>query len=125
MTPTNSRSILALLRIEGAAAFAAGLACYSMLADGWLMLVLFALAPDLAMIGYLFGLRTGTRLYNLAHTYAAPALLGAVGVWTLHSLLPLACIWVAHIGLDRALGYGLKSGTSFSVTHLGRIGRAA
>ena len=34
-----------------------------------------------------------------------------------------ALIWAAHIGFDRALGYGLKYPTSFGETHLGRIGR--
>jgi Domain of unknown function (DUF4260) len=29
----------------------------------------------------------------------------------------------AHIGLDRALGYGLKYSTAFGDTHLGRTGR--
>ena len=40
-------------------------------------------------------------------------------------LQALALIWIAHIGLDRALGYGLKYATGFGDTHLGRIGRAA
>nr|WP_210730579.1 DUF4260 family protein [Roseibacterium persicicum] len=69
--------------------------------------------------------RSGARLYNLAHTYLAPALLGALGVALVPPLLPVACVWFAHIGVDRALGYGLKSETSFGLTHLGRIGRAA
>jgi hypothetical protein len=30
---------------------------------------------------------------------------------------------IAHVGLDRAVGYGLKLPTSFNDTHLGRIGR--
>ncbi len=30
---------------------------------------------------------------------------------------------VAHVGMDRAFGYGLKYPTSFQDTHLGRIGR--
>jgi hypothetical protein len=30
----------------------------------------------------------------------------------------LALIWLAHIGLDRALGYGLKYPTAFRHTHL-------
>jgi hypothetical protein len=30
----------------------------------------------------------------------------------------------AHIGFDRALGFGLKLPTSFRDTHLGRIGRS-
>ena len=32
-------------------------------------------------------------------------------------------IWLAHIGIDRALGYGLKYSTGFGFTHLGRIGK--
>ena len=32
-------------------------------------------------------------------------------------------IWLAHIGIDRALGYGLKYGAGFTFTHLGRIGK--
>jgi hypothetical protein len=38
-------------------------------------------------------------------------------------VVSLALIWAAHIGVDRALGYGLKHRTGFSDTHLGRIGK--
>ena len=37
----------------------------------------------------------------------------------------VALIWLAHCGIDRALGYGLKYQAGFGFTHLGRIGRAA
>ena len=40
-------------------------------------------------------------------------------------LLQLAAIWVAHVGFDRLLGYGLKSAAGFGFTHLGRKGKAA
>jgi hypothetical protein len=40
-------------------------------------------------------------------------------------LLSIAMIWLAHIGIDRALGYGLKYLAGFGFTHLGRIGPAA
>ena len=40
-------------------------------------------------------------------------------------VLSIAMIWLAHIGIDRALGYGLKYGAGFTFTHLGRIGRDA
>jgi hypothetical protein len=40
-------------------------------------------------------------------------------------ILSLAMIWLAHIGIDRALGYGLKYRTGFANTHLGRIGKDA
>jgi hypothetical protein len=43
--------------------------------------------------------------------------------WQWQVGLVIALIWLAHIGLDRALGYGLKLTTAFGETHLGRIGR--
>jgi hypothetical protein len=33
----------------------------------------------------------------------------------------LALIWLAHIGVDRALGYGLKYPDGFKDTHLQRV----
>jgi hypothetical protein len=77
------------------------------------------------MLGYLAGPRPGAVAYNLAHTYATPAVLAGVG-WLIGTplLLALALIWAAHIGFDRMLGYGLKLPTDFRDTHLGRIGRA-
>jgi len=33
--------------------------------------------------------------------------------------LAVALIWTAHIGLDRAMGYGLKLPDGFKRTHLG------
>jgi len=35
----------------------------------------------------------------------------------------VAAILIAHVGMDRMLGYGLKLPSSFQDTHLGRIGR--
>ena len=125
MTQITDRPVLTLLRLEGAAAFSTGLVAYLALTDEWLMLAIFALAPDLAMVGYAFGPRVGARLYNLAHTYLVPALLAGLGLWAYSALLPVACVWLAHIGIDRALGYGLKSETTFGLTHLGRVGRVA
>jgi hypothetical protein len=37
------------------------------------------------------------------------------------ALFPIGVIWIAHIGFDRALGYGLKYPDSFKATHLGRV----
>jgi hypothetical protein len=39
-------------------------------------------------------------------------------------VLAIALIWAVHIGVDRALGYGLKQADAFEITHLGPIGRA-
>ena len=89
-----------------------------------LFAVLF-LTPDLSFFGYLAGPRVGAWAYNLAHGLIGPLLLAATGGLTGDGLsIALALIWLAHIGFDRALGYGLKSPDGFGVTHLGLIGAA-
>lgn len=112
------------LRCEGLAVLAASLLLYGRFGRGWLLLALLLMLPDLSMLGYAAGARAGALAYNLAHSYAGPLLLGA-GAAALGAggLASLALIWTAHIGLDRALGYGLKLPTGFQDTHLGRIGR--
>jgi hypothetical protein len=111
-----------LLSIEGAALFAAALALYVMRGyNGW-MFALFLLWPDLSAFGYLINTRTGAAIYNVAHTYALPIALGIVSLiagWALG--MQVALIWLAHIGMDRAVGYGLKYPTAFKDTHLGRV----
>lgn len=114
-----------LLRLEGLAAFAAALAAYAHDSGAWTMFAVLLLAPDLAMLGYLAGPRIGAAAYNLAHLYIAPLALAAAGsAFGAPTAISLALIWIAHIGMDRALGYGLKYASGFSDTHLGRIGRA-
>jgi hypothetical protein len=112
------------LRIEGAAAFAAGLALYGWLGGPWLLVIPFLLLPDISAVGYLRGPRLGAFTYNLVHNWAIG--LGALGLGFAADSAPLAiagAVLVAHVGMDRAVGYGLKLSTSFQDTHLGRIGR--
>ncbi len=112
-----------LLRAEGLFVCAASLALYVHLEGGWLLFVLLLLVPDLGMLGYLANARVGAATYNAVHTYAGPALTGIVGLWLGSALtVQLALIWTAHIGLDRALGFGLKSPDGFKVTHLSAPG---
>ena len=92
---------------------------------GWLPYVLLLFAFDLFMLGYLAGPRAGAAAYNLGHGLLLPSLSAAVYVPTGNDwLLGLACLWFAHIGIDYALGYGLKFPESFQRTHLGDIGKA-
>ena len=65
-------------------------------------------------------------VYNAAHSYMVPMTMMTVGFGFAPPLvLSVAMIWLAHIGFDRALGYGLKYPAGFGFTHLGRIGREA
>jgi hypothetical protein len=84
--------------------------------------VLLILAPDLSMVGYAAGNRAGAAAYDLVHTSAWPIAVGVAGVLAdSGSAVAVALIWLAHIGLDRALGYGLKYATGFKDTHLQRV----
>ena len=98
-----------LLRLEGAAVLAAALWTYVREDGSWLLLAALILAPDLAALGYLAGPRVGSLAYNLAHTYVGPVLLlaGAVAADGRPGTL-VALVWLAHLGADRALGYGLR-----------------
>jgi len=118
-------SVRWLLRLEGFAALVAALAAYHYAASfSWLAFALFFFAPDLSLLAYLAGPRAGATVYNLAHTSVLALALALAGFCT-DSATALAggIIWIAHIGFDRALGYGLKYPTAFGDTHLGHIGR--
>ena len=71
------------------------------------------------MIGYVVNARLGAIAYNTVHTYVGPLLLAAYAFGLGHQrLLWPSLIWIAHIGLDRTLGFGLKYPTQFKDTHL-------
>jgi hypothetical protein len=112
------------LRAEGAAAFAAGLAGFLFLGLPWWAFLLLLIVPDVSMVGYLRGPRVGAILYNLVHDLATGVVVAALGLAI--GSVPLAAagaILVAHSGMDRMAGYGLKFPDAFQHTHLGRIGR--
>jgi hypothetical protein len=115
-----------LLRLEGVALALASVVFYSYFEGSWALFAILLLAPDLSFLGYLGGPRVGAAVYNTAHAAIIPMLLGIVGMVMPSALaMHLALIWSAHIGIDRALGYGLKYDAGFSFTHLGRIGKSA
>jgi hypothetical protein len=108
-----------LLQLEGAAVFIISLAAYRWNHGRWAEFILLFLAPDIAMIGYLANARVGAVTYNAVHTYIGPCALAGYSIWTSHSsALLISLIWIAHIGLDRMLGFGLKYPTRFKDTHL-------
>jgi len=112
------------LRLEGTAVLAAGVTLWAALNGSWIWFLVLFLVPDLSMAAYLIGPRAGAAVYNLAHSYAIPVALAICGgVLDQRGVLLVAGLWLAHIGFDRALCYGLKYPSGFRDTHLGRIGR--
>lgn len=108
-----------LLRLEGLCVFLGAVAIYGLAGYSWWLFAGLLLAPDLFMVGYVSGPRLGALVYNAGHTYVIPFGIGAFG-YTLAAPVAsaLALIWTTHIGMDRALGYGLKRPTGFHDTHL-------
>jgi hypothetical protein len=115
---------LVLQRLEGLVVFLGGTYAWTMLGGAWWLFLLLLLTPDVSMIGYLVNARVGAAIYNLIHSYTLPALSLAFGLWFNIPVLMFGGILVlAHIGMDRTLGYGLKFGSGFRDTHLGKVGR--
>lgn len=118
-------SVRSWLRVEGVLVLIVSAAVYRMDGGGWTWFILFLLLPDLSMLGYLAGPGVGAKVYNAVHSYAGPLLLALVGAGLgSRGIVSLALIWSAHIGLDRAIGLGLKYPTAFGDTHLGLFGKS-
>ena len=111
-----------LLHLEGLALLIGVLILYGSQHFNWWTFALFLLAPDLSAVFYAINHRVGSVAYNLAHTTIFPLALGLFSLLNGNALaLQIALIWLAHIGMDRAVGYGFKSPTNFKDTHFSRI----
>ncbi|SDM68181.1 DUF4260 family protein [Sediminibacillus halophilus] len=87
-----------------------------------LLFFLLLFVPDITMVGYLLNSRTGSLVYNIGHSLILPGILLFIAyLGGLSLLLTVALIWIAHIYLDRSLGFGLKYSKGFKVTHLQKI----
>lgn len=110
------------LQLEGAVLFGASLFLFNSTHQHWWWVPAFLFLPDIFMVGYAKSTRLGALVYNIGHTYLPPACLALYG---LHSqrpfMLSIGLVWLAHIGMDRALGYGLKYDDNFKDTHLGSL----
>ena len=123
-TGAATGGVRTLLRLEGLALFIGMTLVYAIWGGSWWTYAILLLAPDLSFAGYLAGPRIGAIAYNAAHSYMVPTLLAVASLGTVSPrTLSVALIWFAHIGIDRALGYGLKYSEGFGFTHLGRIGK--
>ena len=112
------------LRAEGIAAFVGGFVAWRAMDAAWPWFLVFLLAPDISALGYIGGRHVGAIAYNVAHNWFTGGLVLGAGLALSAPVLTMAgIILIAHTGMDRILGYGLKYPTSFQDTHLGRIGK--
>jgi hypothetical protein len=87
---------------------------------GWWQFLAFGAGPDLALLaGIAPGLAPGqlhpraVPLYNLLHRFYGPIALALAATMLGVGYLVGALAWGAHIALDRALGYGLRTPDGF------------
>jgi hypothetical protein len=91
--------------------------------DWWWLLIWF-LVFDISTLGYLINKKIGALTYNIGHSLIGPTCLIALYIVTFsQTLLFIILLWLFHIFVDRAMGYGLKHSTGFHHTHLGTIGK--
>ena len=125
-----------LLRSEELAQFLVCLCALVMNDVPWWAYLLLVLGPDIGMMGYLRGPRTGAFFYNILHHKGLAILVAALSFVSegLNMLLAApniapvlflgGIILYGHASMDRVFGYGLKFGDHFQHTHLGWIGKA-
>lgn len=111
-----------LLRVESLVLLIGGILLFARAGGAWWVFPLFLFVPDLSAIPYMINLRVGAISYNLVHTYAIPLVLVSAALSSENAVLvQIAAIWLAHIGMDRAIGYGLKYASGFKDTHMQRV----
>ena len=112
------------LKFEEFSMFLFGIYLFNQLDYAWWWFLVLILAPDLSMIGYAFGNKSGAFLYNLFHHKGIAILVYLAGIYFSNNIIQIAgIILFAHSSMDRMMGYGLKNETGFKFTHLGNIGK--
>ncbi|WP_431162884.1 DUF4260 domain-containing protein [Flagellimonas beolgyonensis] len=111
-----------IIKLEEVMMLALGIYLFDQLDFAWWWFVVLLLAPDIGMLGYLFGNKIGAATYNLFHHKGIAVLVYLMGAYIAMPVLQLAgIILFSHSSFDRALGYGLKYDNGFKYTHLGEI----
>ena len=115
----------AIIQLEELAMLGISIYALYFLKVEWWVYPLLVLGPDISMLGYAAGNKTGAISYNLFHHKAIAIVLFLIGfINQIYSLEITGLILFGHSSMDRMLGYGLKYFTGFQFTHLGQIGRS-
>lgn len=114
-----------IISIESAIAATVVLVFYIYVGQfAWYWIPITFLVFDLSALGYLVNNKIGALTYNIGHSLVGPTILMVVYIVNENqAVFFVTLLWLFHIFVDRALGYGLKHATSFHHTHLGQIGK--
>ena len=110
------------LKLEELALFLLGIFLFVQLPFAWWLFLVLILAPDVGMLGYLFGNKTGAVCYNLLHHRGVAVLVYLGGIYFQSEIVQLiGVILFSHAAMDRIFGYGLKYEKGFKFTQLGEL----
>ncbi|MGY5848808.1 DUF4260 domain-containing protein [Salegentibacter sp. F14] len=113
-----------ILKLEELVMLLLGIFAFSLLDFSWWWFLLLFFTPDLGMLAYFFGNKSGAILYNIFHHKGLAIFLWILGFNFENQIGQLlGVILFAHASFDRLFGYGLKYETGFKFTHLGEIGK--
>ena len=111
-----------ILRLEGLAVFLTAIYFYHMFYRDWVAFFLLLFIPDISMAGYFINKKWGSLLYNLVHNYILGISAALYGfAFDNDLILFLGLILIAHVGIDRFFGFGLKYPTDFKDTHIQKV----
>ena len=121
----------AILKLEELAMFLLCIAIFYVTGVDWWWYLLMLIGPDISMVGYLGGNKTGAILYNVFHHKGVGILIVILALILKLVLLffsPDVFVLIGitlfgHSSMDRVFGYGLKYENGFKFTHLGEIGK--
>ena len=112
-----------VLKLEELGLFLLSLILFFKTDISWWWFLILLLTPDISMVGYLFGNKTGAIIYNIFHHRGLAILIALAGFyWNIKLLYISGIILFSHSTMDRMFGYGLKYDKGFKYTHLGEIG---
>ena len=113
-----------VIQIEELAMFLLCIYLFSQLSFQWWWYLVLILTPDISMVAYTFGNKTGAIIYNIFHHKALAIAIYIAGLYQQNELLQLiGLILFGHSSMDRMPGYGLKTFQGFKFTHSGEIGK--
>ena len=111
-----------LIKLENAFIFIIIIAVYFKLEFSIRLFLLLLLVPDIFMLGYVLDKKLGSYIYNIGHSYVIPILLTLLYLLLRKNIfLQISLIWLAHISMDRSIGYGLKYPNDFNKTTIQKV----
>ncbi|WP_309640945.1 DUF4260 domain-containing protein [Flavobacterium sp.] len=115
-----------IIQLEELALFLLGIFLFNQLDYAWWWFLVLILTPDIGMVGYAFGNKTGAWMYNVFHHRGIAIVLYLLGIYISNPIVQLiGIILFAHSSMDRLFGYGLKYETGFKFTHLGSLEKSS